>query len=92
MWSTSLSEYGRIRRLALRRPAESFVDQARVDSEWKRLNYTARPNYAGAQSQYDRLVKAALESRSSQYVKEIMDDLSDVAMSSSRGSEGPVTT
>jgi N-dimethylarginine dimethylaminohydrolase len=61
MWSTPLSEYGRIRRLALRRPADSFVDQARLDSEWKRLNYTARPDYAGAQSQYDRLVNLLRE-------------------------------
>jgi N-dimethylarginine dimethylaminohydrolase len=61
MWSTPLSEYGRIRRLALRRPAESFVDQARLDSEWERLNYTARPDFAGAQSQYDRLVNVLRE-------------------------------
>ena len=61
MWSTPLSEYGPIRRLALRRPAESFVDQARLDSEWKRLNYTARPDYAGAQSQHDRLVNLLRE-------------------------------
>ena len=56
MWGTPLSEYGRIRRLALRRPAESFINQARLDAEWKRLNYTGRPDYAGAQSQYDRLI------------------------------------
>jgi N-dimethylarginine dimethylaminohydrolase len=56
MWAAPLSEYGRIRRVALRRPAESFVDQSRLDSEWQRLNYTGRPDYAGAQSQYDRLI------------------------------------
>ena len=56
MWAAPLSEYGRIRRVALRRPAESFVDQKRLDGEWQRLNYTGRPDYAGAQSQYDRLV------------------------------------
>jgi N-dimethylarginine dimethylaminohydrolase len=56
MWAAPLSEYGRIRRVALRRPAESFVDQSRLDGEWQRLNYTGRPDYAGAQSQYDRLI------------------------------------
>jgi N-dimethylarginine dimethylaminohydrolase len=61
MWATPLSEYGRIRHVALRRPAESFVEQARLDAEWKRLKYTARPDYAGAQAQYDRLVSALRE-------------------------------
>ncbi len=56
MWATSLSEYGRIRRVALRRPEESFVDQARLDSEWQPLNYTSRPSFAGAKSEYERLV------------------------------------
>ena len=56
MWATSLSEYGRIRRVALRRPEESFVDQARLDSEWQPLNYTSRPSFAGATSEYERLV------------------------------------
>jgi N-dimethylarginine dimethylaminohydrolase len=61
MWAAPLSEYGRIRRVALRRPAESFVGQARLDNEWQRLNYTGRPDYAGAQSQYDRLVSVLRE-------------------------------
>jgi len=56
MWAAPLSEYGRIRRVVLRRPAESFVDQKRLDGEWQRLNYTGRPDYAGAQAQYDRLI------------------------------------
>jgi N-dimethylarginine dimethylaminohydrolase len=54
-WATPLSEYGRIRRIALRRPAESFIDQSRLDAEWRQLNYTARPDYAGAVAEYDRL-------------------------------------
>ena len=40
-------------RCAARR--NSFVDQKRLDGEWQRLNYTGRPDYAGAQSQYERL-------------------------------------
>ena len=43
-WATPLSEYGRIRRIALRRPADSFVDQQRLDAEWRPLNYTGRPD------------------------------------------------
>jgi hypothetical protein len=34
-WATPLSEYGRIRRIALRRPADSFIDQSRLDAEWR---------------------------------------------------------
>lgn len=55
MWATPLSEYGQIRRVALRRPADSFVDQARLDGDWRRLNYTARPDYEAALAEYDRL-------------------------------------
>ena len=55
MWATPLSEYGRIKRVALRRPAQSFTDQARLDAQWQALNYTGRPDYAGAQSQYETL-------------------------------------
>ena len=54
-WATPLSEYGRIRRIALRRPADSFVDQSRLDAEWQRLNYTSRPDYARAVAEYERL-------------------------------------
>jgi len=54
-WATPLSEYGRIRRIALRRPAESFVDQSRLDAEWQRLNYISRPDYARAVKEYERL-------------------------------------
>jgi N-dimethylarginine dimethylaminohydrolase len=57
MWGAPLNEYGRIRRVALRRPAESFVDQARLDAEWRRLNYTTRPDYAGAEAEYLRLIQ-----------------------------------
>ena len=56
MWATPLSEYGRIKRVALRRPAQSFTDQARLDAQWQVLNYTGRPDYAGAQSQYETLI------------------------------------
>jgi N-dimethylarginine dimethylaminohydrolase len=54
---TSLNEYGRIRRVALRAPAEAFVEQARLDAEWRRLNYTTRPDFIGAAAEYGRLVE-----------------------------------
>ena len=54
-WATALTEYDRIRRIALRRPADSFVDQARLDAEWRRLNYTAPPDIARAAEEHQRL-------------------------------------
>ena len=54
-WATPLSEYGRIRRIALRRPADSFIDQSRLDAEWRGLNYTSRPDYARAVKEFERL-------------------------------------
>ena len=54
-WATALTEYDRIRRIALRRPADSFVDQARLDAEWRRLNYMAPPDIARAAEEHQRL-------------------------------------
>lgn len=54
-WATPLSEYGRIRRIALRRPADSFMDQQRLDAEWRPLNYTGRPDYGRAVAEHERL-------------------------------------
>ena len=56
MWATSLCEYGRIRRVALRRPEQSFVDQKHLDAQWQRLKYIGRPDFAAAKSQYEGLV------------------------------------
>jgi hypothetical protein len=35
---TGLNEYDRLRRVALRRPADAMIDQATVDREWRALN------------------------------------------------------
>lgn len=54
-WASPLSEHGRIRRIALRRPADSFVDQQRLDVEWRPLNYTSRPDYGRAVAEHEHL-------------------------------------
>ncbi len=56
MWAAPLTEYGRIKRVALRRPADSFESQARLDREWQGLNYTGRPDFAGAEREFEGLV------------------------------------
>ncbi|MEX0808412.1 MAG: arginine deiminase family protein [Dongiaceae bacterium] len=50
----SFNEYGTLARVALRHPREAFVDDARIDSEWQALNYTARPDLACAIDEFDR--------------------------------------
>jgi N-dimethylarginine dimethylaminohydrolase len=48
------SETGRLRRVLLKRPAEAFCDEARIEREWRELNYTAAPSLAGAIEEHAR--------------------------------------
>lgn len=57
-----LSEVGPLRRVALRRPNEAFVDQATLDAQWRPLGYTERPDFARALTEYEHfaaILKAA---------------------------------
>jgi N-dimethylarginine dimethylaminohydrolase len=42
--SGQLNEFGRITKLAMRRPQEAMIDQAKVDAQWRDLNYHTRPD------------------------------------------------
>lgn len=55
------NEFGRIRRVALRRPEAAFQSPAKIAAEWQRLAYTEAPLMAEAAREYDRL-EACLES------------------------------
>jgi N-dimethylarginine dimethylaminohydrolase len=57
-----LTEFGPLRRVALRRPAEAFVDQPAIDGQWQALNYTARPDLARAAAEHDRFAAILKES------------------------------
>lgn len=62
MQFSPLSEVGPLRRVALRRPSESFVDQATLDVQWRPLNYTDRPDFARATAEFEsfaEILKAA---------------------------------
>jgi N-dimethylarginine dimethylaminohydrolase len=52
-----LNEYGRLKRVALRRPEQSMLDQATVDAQWQPLNYHTRPDFAVAVAEHKRLVE-----------------------------------
>lgn len=51
---SGINEFGRLKRLAMRRPADAFVDQARIDQEWQDLNYHYRPDLAKARAEHDQ--------------------------------------
>lgn len=52
----TMSEVGRMKRIALRRPEQAFVRQERIDAQWCELRYTERPLYHEAVREYEELV------------------------------------
>jgi N-dimethylarginine dimethylaminohydrolase len=49
---TGLNEYGRLRRVAMRKPADAMIDQATVDREWRDLNYHTAPDFRRAVAEH----------------------------------------
>lgn len=54
---TGINEYGRLKKLAMRRPEDSFVDDEKIDKEWKNLNYHTRPDLAKAKAEHARFAE-----------------------------------
>ncbi len=52
----TMSEVGRIKRIALRRPEQAFVNQEGIDAQWCELRYAERPLYFEAVREYEELV------------------------------------
>lgn len=52
----TLNEYGRIKTVAVRRPEQAMLSQAKVDAEWKPLNYHSRPDFDVAVAEHRKLV------------------------------------
>jgi N-dimethylarginine dimethylaminohydrolase len=48
------SEVATIRRVLLKRPLDAFVDERRIEAEWRDLRFTARPDLRRAQAEHDR--------------------------------------
>ena len=57
MTDGTLSEVGAIRRIVLRDPLAAFVDDARIDAQWRPLNYLDRPQLAAARREYQRFAE-----------------------------------
>jgi len=50
------SEVDPIRRLLLKHPRDAFVDQSRIDAQWRDLNYLSPPDFSRAVAEYDAFV------------------------------------
>jgi N-dimethylarginine dimethylaminohydrolase len=51
---TAFNEFGPLRRVALMHACDAFVDDARLERDWRELNFTALPDIEWAVEQYDR--------------------------------------
>lgn len=50
--TTFQSETGNLQNIVLKTPMAAFINQQKMDDEWKMLNYTARPQLEEAQGEY----------------------------------------
>jgi len=50
------SEVGRLSRVAIKSAADAFVSETAVDSQWRDLRYTARPDFSAALAEYERFL------------------------------------
>ena len=58
---TAFNEFGPLRRVALMHARDAFVDDARLERDWRELNFTALPDIEWAVEQYDAF-RALIES------------------------------
>ena len=49
------SDFGTLKKVALKHVRDAFIDQNSADTQWQALNYTARPDLGRAKIEYDRL-------------------------------------
>jgi len=47
-----MNEFGRLTRVAVRRPEEAMVSDTKIDAEWRKLNYHTRPDLALAKREH----------------------------------------
>jgi len=52
-----MNEYGPLRRVLLKRPAEAFIDDATIAAQWRDLRYTAPPDVGRAIGEYERFIE-----------------------------------
>jgi len=52
-----LSEHGRLRRVLVKHARKAFASDEQINSQWKRLNYSAPPDFSRAVAEYDRFLE-----------------------------------
>jgi arginine deiminase len=57
-----LSEVAPIRRVLLKRPQDAFVDERRIESQWRDLRFTARPDLRRSIAEHERLARLLQDS------------------------------
>ena len=57
------NNWGALKTVAIRTPEAAFVSQARVDAEWKELNFHSRPDFAEARREYETVLAALARRR-----------------------------
>ena len=57
MMMTCHTEFGTIKSVFLKKPAEAFIDQDCIDQQWKSLNYLSPPDYDVACAEYDSFTR-----------------------------------
>jgi len=48
-----MNEYGQLKRIAIRCPAQAFGSQSQISAQWLNLNYHAEPDFSAAVKEYD---------------------------------------
>ena len=54
------NNWGALKKVAIRTPEAAFVSQARIDAEWKPLNFHSAPDFAEARREYEKVEGALL--------------------------------
>jgi N-dimethylarginine dimethylaminohydrolase len=63
----AFNNWGALKKVAVRRPADSFVSDAKIDAEWKDLNYHSRPDLKNSIREFEA-VEAALKAAGAEVI------------------------
>jgi N-dimethylarginine dimethylaminohydrolase len=63
----AFNNWGALKKAAVRRPQDSFVSDAKIDAEWKDLNYHSRPDLSNSIKEFEA-VEAALKAAGAEVI------------------------
>lgn len=59
---TSHSDYGKLKRVFIKRPEAAFINDVKISHEWQQLNFLAKPDFARSIQEFNQLEKLLLTS------------------------------